>query len=202
MKGSWIALVLVFMFMWGCVTPAKKKSPFDQAYEKYLEYRTKCDEFTKNCQSVMNTWKKEHDDLEQEWDTFYYGLSNEQIDAMNTFFKYRNRESALKFESAVSKEQYETFQYISNRNRELKKLYEDVIVVIPEKIKEVEKIVEQAWQMVKEIAYLQNRRTEQLARATSDLSNQMLDLGREIQQRNRDSRMIRALEGIDSSLRR
>ena len=167
-----------------------------------------CLDADKNCEDYFTTKleylsarKKAYDNLETKYNTFYYNLSNNQIDQLNGFLKYKNRESLSTFQTSVDQHQFNEFSEILDEYERLNKL--EIDDSTPAQVELNKLCEERPWW----VHYEKTMRMTSALAAKKDsnlisLSKELLRMGEDMRQREYDSRILRALEGIDQSLNR
>lgn len=152
---------------------------------------------------LLSVTAESYNRIDKKYDALYYDLTNQQVDQLNMFLKYKNRESLLKFKESVSSYQFDEFQQILDTYEKMQRVEERFRANQP-KINEVLTSCQRRawWDDYQRAKGLKNAAFEKMDSSLMSLSNEFLRTSREIQQRNFESRLLRSLEGIDSSLYR
>jgi len=127
-----IVFCLLVLFLFGCVNQWKRARELRD--QRINDYKLLCEE--------LNKWLKHYDklsgDLSEDWNDFHYNLTYHQIDKMDLYNKYKNRDSYEFFLGSLSLGQVGEFKRLQ-RNYEAINKYRKGAEVFRIKIEEYRK---------------------------------------------------------------
>jgi len=137
--------------------------------------------------------------LEKDWNDFYFNLSNQQIDRLLLFNKYKNKTSYVSFMDPLSIDQQQTFLAIQNNFETLKKA-ETGNAELHKLLKTFERLVQEQWRTYEDISSRYHRQQTDADIIFSNLRNQTNRLADSLNQRSFNTQFLSTLRSIDRNL--